>query len=73
MGEGGSGYIQSAKEVTYKNNERTRNQETKFVATDLIQMAPEISRASREKDQGFTRPKILILAPFKRMAYTIIQ
>ena len=25
------------------------------------------------KDQGFSRPKVLILAPFKRVAYQIIE
>lgn len=46
------------------------------MTTDLIKTAPSISRSSLpsgDKDQGFTRPKILILAPFKKMAFTIVQ
>jgi len=41
----------------------------------VSQAAPvaEAAESSERRDQGFVRPKVLILTPFKQQAYQIIE
>ena len=46
----------------------------RIVSNDLLQQQPELKSPSDDKrDQSLVRPKVLILAPFKKMAYEIIE
>lgn len=42
-------------------------------ATDLCQAALPATATADRRDQGLVRPKVLILAPFKQMAFQIIE
>ena len=45
----------------------------KYVLKNNKKLAEDSSRSDNMQDQGFTRPTVLILLPFKNMAYELVQ
>lgn len=63
-------------EISEEEEEQVEEEDDAIKANDMLKSAngAEVSaKLNNVKDQGFTRPKVLILTPFKHMAYEIIE
>jgi len=59
-------------EVSESEEEEKQVDENKEIEYEMVKSAEKVEKVP-EKDLGLTKPKILILAPFKKMAYEIVE
>ena len=61
------------KESSEEESEQEETHPEFLTSSDLVQPASDPSPTEDRRDQSLVRPKVLILAPFKQMAFQIIE